>query len=73
MGEHTPISNKGLISKVYKELIKLNFKKKLKNGSDFWSSDPTSGNISEGTQNTDLKKPKSLYFAKLVDVGSSSL
>ena len=31
---------------------------KIKNGSAFWSSDPTSGNISEGTQNTNLKEHK---------------
>ena len=31
---------------------------KLKNESAFWLSDPTSGNISEGTQNTNLKEHK---------------
>ena len=34
---------------------------KIKNGSAFWSSDPTSGNISEGTQNTNLKEHKHSY------------
>ena len=31
---------------------------KIKNGSAFWPSDPTSGNISEGTQNTNSKEYK---------------
>ena len=31
---------------------------KVKNGSAFWPSGPTSGNISEGTQNTNLKEHK---------------
>ena len=31
---------------------------KLKNGSSFWPRDSTSGNISEGTQNTHLKEHK---------------
>ena len=31
---------------------------KIKNGSAFWPSDPISGNISEGTQNTYLKEHK---------------
>ena len=31
---------------------------KIKNGSAFWSSDPTSGNISEGIQNTNSKEHK---------------
>ena len=31
---------------------------KIKNGSAFWPSDPTSGNISEGTQNTNSKVHK---------------
>ena len=35
--------------------------KKSKNGSAFWTSDPTSGNISERTQNTNLKEHKHLY------------
>ena len=34
---------------------------KIKNGSAFWPSDPTSGNIPEGTQNTNLKEHKHLY------------
>ena len=33
----------------------------IKNGSAFWFSDPTSGNISEGTQNTNSKEHKHLY------------
>ena len=31
---------------------------KIKNGSAFWPSDLTSGNISEGTQNTNSKEDK---------------
>ena len=34
---------------------------KIKNGSAFWPSDPTSWNIYEGTQNTNLKEHKHLY------------
>ena len=34
---------------------------KIKNGLAFWSSDPTSGNISEGTQNTNSKEHKQPY------------
>ena len=34
---------------------------KIKNGSAFWPSDPTSGNISEGTQKTNLKEHKHPY------------
>ena len=34
---------------------------KIKNGSAFWLSDPTSRNISEGTQNTNLKEYKHRY------------
>ena len=34
---------------------------KIKNGSAFWLSDPTSGNISKGTQNTNSKKRKCPY------------
>ena len=34
---------------------------KSKNGSAFWLSNPTSGNISEGTQNTNLKDHKPPY------------
>ena len=34
---------------------------KIKNWSAFWHSDPTSGNISEGTQNTNLKEYKHPY------------
>ena len=39
----------------------LRYLKKLKNGSAFWPSDPTSWNIYEGTQNTNLKEHKHLY------------
>ena len=31
---------------------------KIKNGSAFWPNDPTSGNISKGTQNTNSKEYK---------------
>ena len=31
---------------------------KIKNGSAFWPSNPTSGNISKGSQNTDFKEHK---------------
>ena len=34
---------------------------KIKNGSIFWSSNSTSGNVSEGTQNTNLKEHKHPY------------
>ena len=34
---------------------------KIKNGSAFWPSDPTSGNIPGGIQNTNLKEHKPLY------------
>ena len=34
---------------------------KIKNGSAFWPSDPTSGNITEETQNTNLKEHKHPY------------
>ena len=34
---------------------------KIKNGPAFWPSDPTFGNISEETQNTNLKEPKHPY------------
>ena len=34
---------------------------KIKNGSAFWPNDPTSGNISEETQNTNLREHKHLY------------
>ena len=34
---------------------------KIKNGPAFWPSDPTSGNISEETQNTNVKKHKHPY------------
>ena len=34
---------------------------KVKNGSVFWPSDPTSGNVSEGTQNTNSKEHKHSY------------
>ena len=35
---------------------------KIKNGSAFWPSYPTSGNISKGTQNTNSKKHKHPVF-----------
>ena len=35
--------------------------RKLKNGTAFWPSDPTSGNMSEGTQNTNVKEHKHPY------------
>ena len=35
---------------------------KIKNGSAFWPGDPISGNISEGTQNTNLKECKHPYI-----------
>ena len=34
---------------------------KIKNGSAFWLSDPTSGDIPEGTQNTNSKEYKHPY------------
>ena len=34
---------------------------KIKTGPAFWPSDTTSGNISQGTQNTNLKEHKHLY------------
>ena len=34
---------------------------KIKNGTAFWPSNPTSGNISEGTQNTNSKEHKHPY------------
>ena len=34
---------------------------KNKNASDFWPRNPTSGNISEGTQNTNSKEHKHPY------------
>ena len=34
---------------------------KIKNGSAFWPSNPTSGNISEGIQNSNLKEHKHPY------------
>ena len=34
---------------------------KIKNESAFWPSNPTSGNISKGTQNTDSKEHKHPY------------
>ena len=34
---------------------------KIKNGSAFWSSDPSSGDISEGIQNSNLKQHKHPY------------
>ena len=36
----------------------MELRQKIKNGSAFWPSDPTSGNISKGTQNTNLKEHK---------------
>ena len=35
--------------------------KKITKGSTFWPSDPASGNISKGTQNTNLKEHKHPY------------
>ena len=35
--------------------------KKIKNGSAFWPNNPTSWNISKGTQNTNSKEGKHLY------------
>ena len=35
---------------------------KIMNGSGFWHSDSTSGNISKGTQNTNLKEHKHPIF-----------
>ena len=35
---------------------------KIKNGFAFWSRDPTSWNISKGTQNTNLKEHKHPYI-----------
>ena len=44
---------------------------KIKNGSAFWPSDPTSGNISEGAQNTNLKEHStSLFIAALFTVST---
>ena len=37
------------------------FSQKTKNGSAFWPCDPSSGNISEGTQNTNWKDHKCSY------------
>ena len=34
---------------------------KIKNGSAFWPSNPTSENMSKGTQNTNLKEHKDPY------------
>ena len=34
---------------------------KIKNGSAFWPSDPTSGNLSKGIQNTNLEEYKHSY------------
>ena len=39
---------------------------KIKNGSAFWSSDPTSGNISKGTQNTNSKEHKHPMFTAVL-------
>ena len=41
---------------------------KIEHGSTFWSSDPSSGNISEGTQNTTLKAHKHPYVAVLFTI-----
>ena len=38
---------------------------KIKNGSAFWLSNPTSGNMSEETQNTNLKEHKHPYVCLL--------
>ena len=37
---------------------------KIKNGSAFWPSYPTSGNISKGTQNTNSKEHKHSMFTE---------
>ena len=34
----------------------------IKNGSSFWPSDPTSGNLSKGNQNTNMKEHKQSYI-----------
>ena len=39
---------------------------KIKNGSAFWHSDPTSGNISEGTQNTNLKDKHTYFHCSII-------
>ena len=39
----------------------MEFPQKTKDGTAFWPSDPTSENISEGTQNTNLKEYKHSY------------
>ena len=39
----------------------MEFPQKIKDGTAFWPSDPTSGNISEETQNTNLKEHKHPY------------
>ena len=39
---------------------------KIKNGSAFWISGPSSGNISEGTQNTNWKEHKHYYVLCII-------
>ena len=39
---------------------------KIKNGSAFWPSDPTSGNISEGAQNTNMKEHKHYVHCSVI-------
>ena len=51
---------------------------KIKNISAFWPSDPTSGNIYEGTQNTNLEEHKHPYVLWIVvyfrqDVGAAQM
>ena len=46
---------------------------KIKNGTAFWPSNPTSGNISEGTQNTNSKEHKHPYVHCSVTNNSQDL
>ena len=46
----------------------MEFPQKTKNGSAFWPSDPTSGTISEGTQNTNSKEHKHPYVLSLFTI-----
>ena len=45
---------------------------KIKNGFAFWSSDPTFGNIFEGTQNTNSKEHKHFYVHRQ-DAGAAQM
>ena len=49
----------GLVQPLWKAVWK--YLKKIKNGTAFWPSNPSSGNISEGTQHTNSKEPKYPY------------